>query len=512
MARKAGFKTVDKDKAVFNDGTVLTMRNGEDLLKAYHSAVYDILMGNGTQNKNPITNYVKEGIKKLESNSLITIERVVNDTAEYFASNNNDRDFIEYKISKSLFTWQKDLLIDNAKKITLLAGRRSGKSYGEAAKAVAHCIDGYDDINGFRKPRKVAIIGLTCEKCADVFWQNVLHYCDESGMKYKPDNSKHSITFENGATIDLFGNSSKAEREKIRGTEFSLIIIDEAQSQNGLEYLLTDILEPIIVGRDSTIILSGTGSLTGYGKWADVTTGELCQHYKHYSATMADNPTIPDKETALQRVLDEHNWTTDNITFQREYLGKNVIDTSRMVFPTIHYYKEIPEDFIAVGCFVGLDYGFSDYNAFAPIVWDQKGRIFLVGEKKFNKASVTEIVNAAKEVDDFINKTFKVKATFVADNSDQSISREIYNRGIKIQNAYKVDLQMQINRLQEVLTNGTLSIVENSFADKEAKQTVWKWDEEKKSVIYEIDDDYFHPDILHALRYAVNTYLSKYKK
>lgn len=501
---------VEKDKITYPDGTILTVRDGSNLLDLYYGAVYD-LMTTGKTNKTPISRFVEAGYNKLESNSLSTIEHIVKDTAKYYADNKVDTDFIEYRISKLLFGWQKDLIADKAKKITLLCGRRAGKSYAEAALAVVHCLSGYDTTNGYKKDRKVAIIGLTVAKCANVFWQPILHFADLTGLKYKPNGSDYSVTFSNNATIQLFGNSSKAEREKLRGSEYSLIIIDEAQSQNGLEYLMTDILEPIIQGRGSTIVLSGTGSLTGYGKWADVTTGDQASIWKHYSATMADNPTIPDYEKALDNVLIEHNWSRDNITFQREYLGKNVIDTSRMVFPTLHYYDTIPKDFIAKGCIVGVDYGFTDYNAFAPVVYDDN-KAYVVEERKFNHASVTQIVNVANELNDIISSRYKVKPLFVADNSDQSISREIFNRGISIQNAYKVDLNMQIDQLRDWLANGSLLIKSNGFIDSEAKQTVWKWNEETKSVLYEIDDDYYHPDIIHALRYAVNYIRAKYKR
>ena len=510
MGRKCGVRSVDKDKAVLNDGSVMTMRDGADLLEMYHAAVFDLLT-TGKTNKTPISGFVKKGYENLDNNALSTIEHLVKDTSEYYSHNDVDRDFTEYKLSRELFTWQKDLLVDKAKKITLLCGRRSGKSFGESAVAVGHCIEGYDSINGFKKPRSVAIIGLTCQKTADVFWQNVIHFADISGMKYKANNSDYSIKFANGATISLFGNNSKAEREKIRGAEYSLIIIDEAQSQNALEYLLTDILEPIIVGRNATVMLSGTGSLTGYGKWADITTGEECQSWKHYTATMVDNPTIPDHELALLKVLNEHGWEENNVTYQREYLAKNVIDTTRMVFPKVHYGVP-PRDFIATGCVIGVDYGFSDYNAFAPIIWDNEGRLFCINERKFNHSDVTTIIKTATEVRDSIRDKYKVEPLFVADNSDQSISRELFNRGIKIQNAYKVDVNYQISNLKEYLENGTLSIEQNGFIDKECRQTVWQWDDEKKCVVYEIDDEYFHPDIIHALRYAVNYYRSKYKK
>lgn len=511
MSRKIGFKSVESDKATLYDGTLIMTRDGDDLLRNYHEAVYDLFTTGSVDKNNKVGGFVKQAYNKLEERSFATLERVIKDTAQYFSSDNSDSDYIEYLISKQLFSWQKDLIIDLSKRITLLCGRRAGKSYGLSGMAVNHCRTGSDTINNYKKPRRVAIIGLTKEKCADVFWLPIINFANSTKMKYKEDSSKYQITFENGATINLFGNNSKAEREKIRGTEYSLIIIDEAQSQHSLEYLVTDILEPIIVGRDSQIVLSGTGSLTGYGKWADVTTGDEASSWKHYTATMEQNPTIPNHEDALRRVLEEKGWTVDNITYQREYLAKNVIDTTRIVFHTIHYYEDVPEDFIATGAIVGVDYGFSDYNAFAAVVYNNE-RFYLVDERKFNKASVTDIVNVAREINDFILKNYKVEPIFVADNSDQSISREIYNQGIKIYNAYKTDTQMQISRLKEWLENATILVKKNGFTDNESKQTVWKWDEEKKCVIYEIDDDYYHPDILHALRYAINYIRTRNKR
>lgn len=511
MGRKLGFKTVDNDKASLHDGTIIMTRDGDDLLRNYHEAVFDLFTTGQVDKNNKVGGFVKQAYNKLEERSFQTLEKVIKDTAQYFSTDNTDTDYIEYLLSKQLFTWQKDLIVDQAKRITLLCGRRAGKSYGLSANSVSHCKKGFDTINGYKKPRRVAVIGLTKEKCADVFWLPILNFADASKMKYKEDASKYQITFENGSTINLFGNNSKAEREKIRGTEYSLIIIDEAQSQYSLEYLVTDILEPIIVGRDSQIILSGTGSLTGYGKWAEITTGEEASSWKHYTATMEQNPTIPNHEDALRRVLEEKGWTEDNITYQREYLAKNVIDTTRIVFPKVHYFDTTPEDFIATGAIVGVDYGFSDYNAFAAVVYNNE-RFYLVDERKFNKASVTDIVNVATEIRDNILEKYKVEPIFVADNSDQSISREIYNRGVKIYNAYKADVHMQIARLKEWLENATILVKKNGFTDSESKQTVWKWDEEKKCVIYEIDDDYYHPDILHALRYAINHIRTKNKR
>lgn len=508
MGSDVKIKQVKEDAIVFSDDTKLMTRDGKNLLDAYHEAVYDLLTKGTTDPNNVAAKYVKSSFKKLGESSLLTINRVVKDTAEYFAQDNTDAEFVEYRLSKRLFDWQKTVLASTAKKITMCCGRRTGKSYGEAFIAVNHCTSGYDEINGFRKPRKVALIGLTVEKAADIFWNNILNAAELSGMKYKKDNSKYKITFANGATIEIFGNNNKAEREKVRGTEFSLIIIDEAQSQNALHYLLTDIFGAIVTGRDSTVILSGTGSLTGYGTWVDLCNDPKWQHF-HF--TMNDNPSIP--FGAMQATLDnEFNGDENNVTWQREYLANHVIDTTRMIIPSWHEIEKIPDNFIATGCYVGVDYGDSDYNALVPVVFNNEGKLYAIKSLKFNKCDVTTIVEEAAKIDDYINKTFKVRAQFVADTSHQAISREIARRGIHISNAYKIDLKQQLFNLKDYVVNGTIEFVGCPELIDEFKNSVWKWDDERKSVIYEEDKEYYHPDCLHALRYAVTVYRGKYRR
>lgn len=511
MAAVKGIKEVQPNEVVFDDDSVMKVRDGSNLLELYHSAVYDILTTKKGDPKNPLTTFVKSGIRKLNESSLGQLSKMVKETAQYYDHKEADEDFIHFRLDKKLFGWQKEVLADDGKKATLLCGRRAGKSYCEAGKAVFHCARGYDEFNGYRKPRKVAVVGLTVQKCAEVFWQPMLTFADVSGLSYKPNSSDYKITFANGATIQLYGNSSKAEREKIRGTEYSLIIIDEAQSQNALPYLMEDILGAIIRGRDSQVFLSGTGSLTGYGYWADVTSDPK---WKHYTATMMDNPTIPDHENALKKTLEDNGWTEDNITYRREYLAENVIDTTRMVIPKWHICEEVPKGFIADGCIVGVDYGGEDYNAFAPLLYKKdSNKLYLVHQKKFNHAGSDAIVEAAHDIENYISTNFKCKCYFVADSSNQPVTIDIHRRGININNAYKVDKNLQLTNLKEALGNGTIEIVgENTDFESEIKQTVWKWDDEKKSVIYEIDDDYFHPDLMDAVRYAYTTYKTKFRK
>lgn len=512
MGRKCGLKKLEKNTAELNDGTKVIDYNA-DLIELYNKAVFNSLSGK-TDSSNYLLPFVNKSIKGMMNTersdlgvkSLDRLERLVKDTTDYFQKHQEaDTEFIEYKIAKTLFPWQKEVIKFDSKRNTLLAGRRSGKSFVESAIAVLHCVKGYDTINGFKKPRSVLVMGLTAERVKDVFWENIKHYAEVAGLPCKIDNSALTITFENGSSIILKGNNNKVDREKLRGADYSLIIIDECQSQQSLGYLMTDILGPIIKGRDSFCYLSGTGAITNKGYWKDITDGKDCATWRHFTATMKDNPTIP--STALADVLKENNWTEDNVTFRREYLAENITDTTRLIVPNFHRWESLEGKVFDHLC-IGIDYGWNNSNAVVALLKDTQGKIYEVETLKFNKSDVDKIVLNVKKVwEETINK-YRIpveNAICVADNSDQTISAQIQKNGVKIQNAIKVSgdkgLVQQMIDMREALNRGDLLIQSDIIAD-ELESWIWKYDEESKTVIYEEDSDFYHPDCAHAMRYS----------
>lgn len=502
---------VQPDVVTFKDGTIMKSAKNDNLLDLYHKAVRDVLLGD-VDKTNPLYAYVKKSFtnmtNKIENEngarSLEKIKDLVTDTQEYLSKGKEDNyDFIEYKISRTFFPWQQNVLKTLQKRNTMLCGRRSGKSYSEAGLAVLHCTKGYDNINGFNKQRSVLVMGLTINKTKDVFWENLIKYADISGMTYKADNASLRITFENGAFIQLVGNNSKTDREKLRGQDYSFIIIDEAQSQQALKYLMVDILGPIIKGRDSTTILSGTGSITAKGYWKDITDGEQAATWNHYTATMKDNPTVP--EDALETVLRDNSWTEDDITFRREYLAENIIDTTRIVYPVYHKYDIVPQNEYITKLAIGVDYGVNDYNALVALGLSSNGKIYELETKKFNKSDVSTIVNELTTMQTSLMEKYKIdkrNCIAVADTSDQSISNELWRKKINIFNAYKVDRIQQIFDIREALKRADI-LVKSTEITEEMGCYIWKYDEETHSVIYETDDDFYHADALAAFRYSV---------
>ena len=423
-----------------------------------------------------------------------------------------DKDFIEYLLRKNLFEWQKNVFDDSSKKIDLIGGRRSGKSYTIVDLMLKHCNEGYDNIEVdgriVKKPRSAVYIGLTIQKAANNVWQllkDEIKRCKIPTLKI--DNSAYRIDFANGAFIELAGNSTKAEREKIRGKDSSMFIIDEAQSHQGLGYLITSIVQPIVKGRNGVMVLSGTGPITAGGVWEQIINDET---WSKHTATMEDNPTIP--SGALQEVLIENGWDENNITYRREYLGQIVYDTNRLIVPQRSYYtlSDIKDRKFDC-CIIGMDYGFSDYNSFVPLIRDSLSKKWYVvdGVRK-NHLSSTEIVNEFFALSKKIETDWKIpmnKQYAVADTSHQMLSRTIYDRGFfNISNAEKLG---EVQMFQDLATDcalGNVLMVKGSDVDKACNIASWQFDEERQAVIYSVDDAFNHEngisDIADALKYA----------
>lgn len=423
-----------------------------------------------------------------------------------------DKDFIEYLLRKNLFDWQKKVFDDYSKKIDLICGRRSGKSYTIVDLMLKHCNEGYDNIEVdgriVKKPRSAVYIGLTLKKAEDNVWQllkNEIQRCKIPTLKI--DNSADRIDFANGAFIELAGNSTKAEREKIRGKDSSMFIIDEAQSHQGLGYLITSIIQPIVKGRNGVMVLSGTGPITAGGVWEQIINDNT---WSKHTATMEDNPTIP--ANALRDVLVENGWDENNITYRREYLGEIVYDNNRLIIPNRAYYSIDDIKNRTFDCvIVGIDFGYSDYNAFVPIIRDSLSKKWYVidGVRK-NHLSSNEIVGEFFKLSKKIEDEWKIpmnKQYAVADVSHLQIVRDIYNHGFfNISSAEKLH---ETEMLQDLATDcalGNVLMIKNSEIDQACNVASWKWDEERQATIYEIDDAFNHSagisDLIDSLKYA----------
>lgn len=461
---------------------------------------------------------LKQNLKKDPNLALSTtreVNKIVRDTQNFYNSKKAvDTDFAEYTIRKALFPWQKEVFDDANLRKLLICSRRTGKTYFEAAYMLAHCMKPFDqiEVNGriIEKKRSAIYVGMTIEKAAANIWQtlqDLAKACHFPNIKF--DNGKYRATFSNGNFIQLAGNSNKQEREKIRGSEWSLAIVDEVQSAQAMYYLMSSILEPIISARHGEIILSGTGPLIK-GYWSDMIEHCESKGWSLYHKSIFDNPSIENPEQVLEEVKATNGWTDSNITFRREYKAEICWDDNLLIYPKVVYYDETPKDFSPTMCYIGVDVGFADRSAVEAVLFDDFGEAYLVSEWCEARCDSTTIFNKIKGIEDYIKTTYKVNEIhIVCDTNEQNMTQDWYNRGLtELELAIKYPLEYSYALLNEYLGSGRLKIKKNGPADEDHEKTSYKWDAETQQIIFEEDKKNWHEDAMAALRYAVGNYQS----
>lgn len=518
MAKR--FKIINDNAIEYGRTTI----NGNDLVDNLYEVLGQYLTTGKITNESHIGKVFYKQFKAMETkaadddnlDNITQLMKISRETSDYYLKKQaQDKDFTDYLLYSRLFEWQRKVWYDTSKKIALIAGRRAGKSYVMAALLLKHCIEGSDNIEDkktglvIKKNRQAYYIGLTHERAVATIWQPLKDLIEAAHIPYnKIDNSSHIIYLSNGSSIVVYGNNSKAEREKLRGIDASMFVIDETQSQTAVAYLLESIIGPIVTGRNGSIILAGTAPTSAGTYWEEVIKGN--EGYSIHHATMKDNPSIPDYENALKKVLEQNNWDIDNITFRREYLGEIAYDTNRQIYPIRYYYKEMPKQLVK-SIWVGVDYGFVDSTAIAPIIELENGSCYLFNEFKQNRMTATQIIEKINEVVEYLSSTFGMPYDQIhirTDNNEQNIVRDIQNMYPKmdIHMANKRGETAQIALVRDLLDSGTLKIKESSFFDEECNRLVWKVSDNGVIEYGEIDDDTYHGDICDAVKYAVSSY------
>ena len=237
------------------DGTKVFQPN-EDIEELLYTAYAEKMIAGKTNQKSWIAQFVDQQMDSIKKNmksdpftalsAMREINRTVNNTKQYFDSKKAmDTDFSKYLLRDMLFPWQVNFYDSPAKKITMLAGRRAGKSFSIVEKAIKHCLLEPIKNNGIEKKREAMIIGLTLEKTRAIYWENIKDALKKAHITpLHIDNGSYTIMFSNGNTLTLYGNNTKAEREKLRGFDLSFVAIDECQSQQALLYMIDSIIMP----------------------------------------------------------------------------------------------------------------------------------------------------------------------------------------------------------------------------------------------------------------------------
>lgn len=419
---------------------------------------------------------------------------------------NKDVDFYQYRLQKRLFKEQKDVFNDFlSKKIAVMCSRRAGKTEDNSDIIVR---------TASIPNSPILYINLTFENAIRQMFDRVIAEAERVELTItKSSKSAGFIYFANGSSVLFKGNKDRSEADKMQGDKYRLVIIDEAQSQVNMNYLVDTIIRPMLADyQDSQLILTGTPPRRK-GTYFEAAFNN--PEWTTYSWDMFKNPYIADPQLMIQDICNEKGLTIDSPLIQREFFGKIAYDTEAQVFKGYKVYKgAVASNFIPTHIYEGVDFGYADYNGIVTMAANVEQRqAYVIYERKFNKATVTEIIDSVRE--GFENgKRFLLERNpnadlnncqIFTDTNEKSITYELSQTyGLPAYCAYKYDKALAIEQLAEECRTGRVLNIEGGEIVNEFEQTLYKRDD-LDNITSELDDGY-HPDIIMALLYASRQY------
>ena len=469
--------------------------------------------GNDAYYKGFIDKYLKEAKKNPNSGAGHTIASFIfqQDILEKLDEQHQkemaeDQEFIQYKLFKQFFKEQREVLyeINHSKRIAVCCSRRAGKT---------DLASGAINIAAMIPNTKIIYVNLTYTNALNQIFENTVERSEKSGLVItNSSKSSGEIEWANGSSLRICGNSNNAEIDKLRGEKrVSLVIIDEFFHQRNMEYAINEVIGPLMLDiSNSTILCLGTPPRIPKTYGERVWTTE--KGWKKFHWTAEENPYIPNYDEFIEELCKNKGITRDAPFIQREYYGViGAYDTEAQVMKDYKVYgKDAPLDFVPEKVAIGIDWGFSDNNAIISLAYNnEKARV--IEERKFNRASASEIIKQVQEV--YSNsKKFLIENNKNANIADVSLycdtnAKELVYELYSVQKlpaycAYKYNKQLAISQMSEFCRTGQIVVPEDGILSDEFDRILYKRDDED-NVLPEIDEDLYHGDAFYALLYAV---------
>ena len=420
-----------------------------------------------------------------------------------------DLDFTRYRILNQFYDRQREVMqeINHRKRIMCLTSRRTGKSTMAA---------GIIDLVSVKKESDIIYFNRTFANGIKQVFDNVIKYADSVDLKItEKKKSDGYIKFANGSSLQVFGNSNNAEADKARGYKARCVIIDEVGHQRNLDYLLNEVIYPLMADyEDSTLLLLGTPSRIPHHFSTKI--WESDSSFRKYNWSMIENPYIPKAREFIEEICKAKGLSIESPFIQREYFGKIAPDTEAIIFKKRSYLDGSTITKIKSGevkitdIVIGVDYGFSDFNSMITLAYNRHEKTsFVIEESKFNRATVSEIIERvkkhhanAKGILEGLRINPEDHLKIYADTNEESITADLMvKHKLPAYNCYKYDKMFAIEMLADELRAGRMAIPKGGVLDSEMERTLYARNDED-DIINEIDETAFHADAIMALLYA----------
>jgi hypothetical protein len=422
--------------------------------------------------------------------------------------------------AKRLFEAQnpnaKRVILDSNPLVSVICGRRGGKTFGAASLAC---------ITGEARPHSITlVISLTLKHLKRNWWfgspSGVPAMDRTFGLGLEFNSADLRWTHQNGSVGYLLGAESREMLDYIRGIEADVVIIDECKSFAPaiLCELIDEILRPMLMSRKGRLILIGTPGAINAGEFYHATNPQARRPFKVNGEVLdlpallpygtddpwkrnkrilwsfhqwhtRDNLARPDQwEWALEE-MDRKGWAPDSPSWLREYEGQWLPSGEGLVYK----YQEVKEKDSGLvnwsptrsvanptglpqgrkwHLIMGLDLGFMDATALVVGAWsDTDGQLYHVHDEKHTHLLPDDVCDMVNEA---ISRFGAPEVVFGdAGGLGKMLVEMLLHKGIPIEKASKTEKNDHIELLNSDFCRGRIKIIPGSELEGQLQSVQW---------------------------------------
>ncbi len=357
-----------------------------------------------------------------------------------------------------------DIEVDSPTHLFLLANgmvsHNSGKTFVDAAYLILTCLEA--------PGTPTLYLGLTRDSAKGAIWGTLVAMLDGAGIAYEARVSALTITLSNGSTITLFGAETTGAKNRLRGRQYKLIIVDESGFYTQMDEV-TDALFPTLSARTGKMVMTSSPGEMFAGMFYEAYMGDKKEQWTQHHWNMTHNPIfqVPSEvagyaskgEYELDTICkSQYGGDRKHPAFVREYLGRYVRDPSNLVYPySDHNVVTAESEYKDASYALGIDLGAVSANAITCLKYSQFTREVTVVET-WKEAGIN-IDALAAEIQRFIS--LYNPSVIVADTGGygKGIVDEIRRRyHLPIKAAEKQDKAFYQRIMSNDLTSGYIKI------------------------------------------------------
>jgi len=389
-------------------------------------------------------------------------------------------------ILDTLFPAQLAFVADTSKRKAALCSRRAGKSHGMGCALVLKCLESPGAL--------VVYAALTHKSAKRILWPVLKRIDSDFNLGIRWNNTELTGRFPNGSEIWLTGADDEGQIDKLRGSAYHMVVIDEAGHFGAhLDAFIDEVIEPALLDHNGTLSLIGTPSASCVGKFFDITTG-ADNGYTTHRWTVLDNPHIPHAAEWLERRCREMGWDDHSPVYLREWRGRWIKSLDSLVYR--HTAANIIDAIPAMhwNNVLGIDLGYDDDTAFSIVSFSKHSPTsYIHGGWKSPRLTVSEVATKARWYVETYNPVSVVCDT---GGGGKMIAEEIAQRyGLPIVPAEKTDKYGTIELLNADLKTGRVKVKRGDPVLSE--WDILQWDDKRKK-----EDDRFPNHASDSVLYA----------